>query len=421
MKKKYIIYFIIITALFISISAIPVIGSGSIVIDCWPNSCIMDLTSGLGLEFYTSYVPQNICPDVDEVAVMRWIDYYFDGVYFTSCYDDNCWVFISEGDLDFISGELIGNHTIRAEMGISCEDYYGYGNEISYYELSADREIEIIESTPPPPLPPLPTGGREHLDIRCDPNNCFMPLTGDTLRIFTTNYPSCEPGYTSDISNITLTLSDNPLQSCSDQNCSYTFSDGYFSEEGLYTVYGTGKIVCFNGFHTYSINLFGSKQIFVSGESYHDSDADLRPSAGFMCSLNAYDGSWEVCEDLKQPNGDPITEGTMIYFRDDESLLEYSVPGMYEDILGRIWRKNDNIVDSGCYNCGGPHNDSDPEKHFTFQTKAFYPVTEITLELILDPLAYPTGVGIKKHYIFSGEDNEGMLYIQWNEVNPANW
>ncbi len=133
-----------------------------------------------------------------------------------------------------------------------------------------------------------------------------------------------------------------------------------------------------------------------------------------MCSKNE-NGPWEVCEDII------AQEKEVIYLRDNpDTGGEYSVPGKYQDIQGRVWEKNGIVFNAGCDGCGSMKYE-DGELHESASTQAFYPFTEITLTLLKDSTDFPSGTIPKTHYILSGEEGQGLFFMKWLEKNPGDF
>lgn len=248
------------------------------------------------------------------------------------------------------------------------------------------------------------------VEIYCVPQSCHMNLEEDSLNVYIAHWPSCDFGYEENV-YANLVYEGDLLTECYSKNCSYILGEGFFSEPGTYEVSSTINITCIKGPEHYGINL-GSVMpipITVSEKPYHNPEGGDVPTAGFMCSKNE-NGPWEACEDIV------AYERDIIYLRDNpDTGGESSLPGQYQDIEGRIWKRNGVVFDAGCDGCDD-FLYHDGELHENSEVQAFYPITEITLTLITD-----LGIDISKtHYVSSGEE-EGLLFIRWVEKNPAEY
>lgn len=100
----------------------------------------------------------------------------------------------------------------------------------------------------------------------------------------------------------------------------------------------------------FEARLYIEDSISNSAEAFQDFTIKRDISAGFMCSVDNSVGSWENCDDIIVPVGDSL------YFKDDNSLAEYSRPSDGALISSRTWEE----VGSGAFDLG---NNTNPGPH----------------------------------------------------------
>ncbi|PJB98844.1 MAG: hypothetical protein CO078_00660 [Candidatus Nealsonbacteria bacterium CG_4_9_14_0_8_um_filter_36_17] len=90
----------------------------------------------------------------------------------------------------------------------------------------------------------------------------------------------------------------------------------------------------------YVVKLYVEDTKVASASTTHSLTVKGEASAGFVCSLDNI--NWQVCENLSNK----VSQGELVYFKDDLSLDEHSVASEGAAITSRIWARNGINFDS---------------------------------------------------------------------------
>lgn len=171
-----------------------------------------------------------------------------------------------------------------------------------------------------------------------DPNPCIYTINNDSTDLDSANCP--------DPCNDDIIKSEWYLKKQGEPDSSYLLksSCGGVCDYTLQTDIVAGD---------YVVKLYVEDTKGDSDETTHLFTVREEVAAGFICSLDNIE--WQACEDLSGL----VTEGELVYFKDDPSLAEYSLPSQGA-INSRIWAINGTNFDS--------NNNSNPATNLTAAT-----------------------------------------------------